>query len=134
MKRLLVGLMFYFSASFSYAAPLYTESPINGTGTPVTVAISSTTLTKVPTSQTSGRVGIYLNVPSTWSVVGFMGDCTSTALASTIRPLEFSKTTINVGPSADPYYLPIREDVCLWLISLNTTAASQNVHYQEVKK
>jgi len=135
IARVILSLVLYLSAVSCYsAAPLVNIAPINGVGTPVTVAISSTTLTKVPTSQTSGRMGIYINVPSTWSVVGFMGDCTSTSLASTIRPLEWSKTTINVGPSIDPSFMPIREDVCLWLISLNTTASSQNIHYQEVKK
>lgn len=130
MKKLLLmtafGLLFSLKAE---AAPLVAEAPINGYGTPETVAISSTTLTKVPTSQTSGRLGIFIDNPSTntSSMVGFMGNCTSTALASTIRPLVFS-------PAADSAFIGIREDVCLWLLSLDTGEASENVHVQEAKQ
>jgi len=116
-----------------YSAPIFTESPINGYGTPVTISISSTTLTKVPSSQASGRVGVYVNNPSTSSVAGFFGDCTSTSLASTIRPIQLSQTTANLIPFG-PRYFPIREDVCLWLILIQTDTPSINIHYQEVKK
>lgn len=106
------------------------ESPIADYGTPVTVSISSTTITKVPTSQLSGRFGIYISNPSTniGDVAGFFGNCSSTALASTIRPIVISTRNV-VGMD----YIPMREDVCLWLISIPTTAASQSIHYQEVK-
>ena len=115
------------------AAALVNESPILDTGTPVTIAISSTTLTKVPSSQTSGRMGIYVHNPSTWSVAGFLGNCTSTALASTIRPIQFGLQTVNTGPSQIQLF-SLREDICLWLISLNTTVSESNIHYQEIKK
>ncbi len=106
------------------------QLPINGSGTPVTISISSTTLTKVPSSQTSGRFGIYLSVPSpNTGVTGFYGDCVSTPLANTIRPIEISTGTGRVASD----YFPMREDVCLWLISLNTAVSAQSVHYQEVK-
>lgn len=107
------------------------ESPINGYGDPVTIAISSTTLTKVPTTQTSGRFGLFINNPTsnTAPISGFMGNCTSASFASTIRPIVFS-----TAPRATVDYLPMREDVCLWLISENLAASTANLHYQEIKK
>lgn len=107
------------------------EQPINSYGTPVTVAISSTTLTMVPTSQTSGRFGIFVSNPSSnaAAIEGFLGNCTSTALASTIRPI-----SISTNPANNSQYISMREDVCLWLLSLNTAASSANIHYQEVKQ
>lgn len=132
MKRYLMALFFILSSSLVYsAAPLVSEAPISGYGTPVTIAISSTTLTKVPSSQTSGRVGVYVALPQgNTGMVGFFGDCSSTALASTIRPIEISSAT---GMFASGYF-PIREDVCMWLLSLNANASTQNLNYQEIKK
>lgn len=127
-------LLFAFSIlSFSClhaAGSLVSESPIAAYGTPVTIAISSNTITKVPSSQLSGRFGIYISNPSTnaGDVAGFFGNCSSTALASTIRPIVISTRSV-VGMD----YIPMREDVCLWLISIPTSAATQNIHYQEVK-
>lgn len=132
MRKFLLTIGFLTGCSFAQAAGVpVVESPILGYGTPTTVSISSSTLTKVPTSQTAGRNGVYVTNPSTNSVAGFLGDCTSTALASTIRPIQFSIAT--VGISENIFYFPIREDVCLWLISLNSGAAT-SIHYQEVKK
>ena len=127
MKKLLFASILILSAWKIHAAPLVTESPVISPGTPVTVSISTSTQTKVPTSQTSGRTGIFIDNPSTNTavVVGFLGDCTSTALASTIRPIEIS-------PSSNTAFIPMREDVCLWLISLHSSAES--VHYQEAKQ
>lgn len=109
------------------AAALVVETPIKDYGTPVTVSISTFTLTMVPTSQTSGRIGVFLDNPNTNTarIVGFFGNCTSTALASTIRPLEFA-------PGNNSSYFPLREDVCMWLLSLATSA--ENSHFQEVKQ
>jgi len=131
MKYFIFGfivLSFYVSLE---GAPLVAEAPIKEYGTPVTLAISSTTLTKLPTNQTSGRMGVYVSNPATNgdAVSGFLGDCTSTALASTIRPIIISTT-----PTFNNRYFPIREDVCLWLIALNTAVASTSVHYQEIKQ
>lgn len=113
------------SAVCVWAAPPVAEAPIKSYGTPVTLSISTSTLTKAPTSQTSGRMGIFIDNPNTNTarVVGFLGNCTSTALASTIRPIE-------IAPSSNSSYFPAREDVCLWLLSLHTSAES--IHYQEV--
>lgn len=137
MKKAMFGFLLMIGACCPmrmYAAPLVTEAPVNGYGTPVTIAISTVTLTKVPTNQTSGRVGIYINNPSTTAVAGFLGDCTSTSIATTVRPIQLSLTTVGTGPS-DLFYISMREDVCLWLISLLTSgAASQNVHVQELKQ
>lgn len=126
MKKsiLLISLLL---PAYSMAATPVAETPINDFGTPVTISISTSTLTKVPSSQTSGRFGIFLDNPATNNarVVGFFGNCTSTAVASTIRPIEIAQATNST-------YFPMREDVCLWLISLNTSAES--IHYQEVKQ
>ncbi len=131
MKKLILGLLVVGFCKSLKAAPLVAEAPINGSGTPVTVAISSTTLTKVPTTQTSGRMGVFISVPTpNTGVTGFYGDCTSTAFANTIRPIEISTATGRF-PNA---YFSMREDVCLWLLSLNTATSSQNIHYQEVKQ
>ena len=107
------------------------EAPVKGYGDPVTVAVSSDTLTKVPTSQTSGRFGIMVNNPSTngGDVVGFMGDCTSTAFASTIRPFVIDNSSDTAGQ-----YISMREDVCLWLRAIYTGAATTSIHYQELKQ
>lgn len=130
MKKL-ISVVCLSIASVCSAAPPVMETPILGYGTPVTVSISSTTLTKVPTTQTSGRVGIFLNNPTTNAqpVSGFYGNCTSTALAATIRPI-----TISTNTASNFQYFSMREDVCLWLISLDVAAASAPIHYQEVKQ
>lgn len=120
-----------FFSSFLYAAgALVVESPVNDYGTPVTVSISSTTLTKVPTSQTSGRMGVFLNNPSpdVSAIQGFFGNCTSTSLANTIRPIALSTGTTGGR------YISMREDVCLWFIAVSSINASQPLHYQEVKQ
>jgi len=130
MKKYLLSAPFLFLFLYSHAAaPLVSEAPINGYGTPVTISISGVTPTKVPSSQTSGRFGILVNVPSGNSgVAGFYGNCTSTSLANTIRPIE-----ISTGTNKVPYgYFPMREDVCLWLVTLG--GSSEDIHYQEVKQ
>lgn len=110
-----------------FAAPPVAEAPISSYGTPVTISISTSTLTQVPSTTTTGRIGIFVDAPASNSarVVGFFGNCTSTALASTIRPIE-------IAPATNTTYFPLRDDVCLWLLSLNTSAES--IHYQEVKQ
>lgn len=120
---LVVGLT---SAAFA-GKPLVAEAPVNAYGTPVTVSIDNTTLTKLPSSQTAGRVGIYLDVPNTntGKIVGFFGNCTSTALSSTIRPIE-------IAPSSNSSFIGMTDGVCLWFITTHT--GPENVHYQEVKQ
>lgn len=123
MKKLLYLLSLI--PALSLAQPVY-ENPITEYGTPVTVSIDNSTLTKVPTSQTlSGRTGIFLGVPNTNTgvITGFIGNCTSTALANTIRPLDFAA-------SSNSSYIPLRDDQCLWLIT--THSGAESVHYQEV--
>lgn len=131
------SLSFLFYVFFGFvgvcysAGALVVESPVSNYGTPVTLSISSTTLTMLPSSQTSGRVGVFLSLPQgNTGMVGFLGNCTSTSLASTIRPIEISTAT---GMNAFKY-ISMREDVCLWLLSLNTNVSAQNINYQEVKQ
>ena len=129
MKRLVVLGFLVGCATSVFAAPPVAEAPIKEVGTATTVAVSSTTLTKIPTSQTSGRVGVFVDNPNgnTGFMVGHLGNCTSTVLAATIRSVE-------IAPSSNSSYFPIREDVCLWLITSNTGASTENLHYQEVKQ
>jgi hypothetical protein len=124
LKRLM-WLLLLGMGSMAYAAPPVAEAPIKDFGTPATVSISASVFTKVPTSQTSGRMGVFLGVPSTntGSIVGIVGNCTSTAIATTIRPVQYA-------PGTNSPLIPLREDVCLWLITTNATA--ENIHVQEV--
>lgn len=130
MKKLLMFVLSMGLYVGAHAAFSVTDGPIKNSGTPVTLTVSSTTLTKCPTTQTSGRVGVYISNPSTSAVAGFIGDCTSTALAITIRPFEFARNTGDTSMD----YIPLREDVCLWLISTDVSFASKSIHYQEVIK
>lgn len=126
MKKVLLFVSLFGAAGLAHAATPVAEAPIKNFGTPVTVTVTTqTTLTMLPTSQTSGRMGIFIDNPASNSaaVSGFLGNCTSTSIASTIRPIEIS-------PGANSTYIPIREDVCLWLVSL--ASGSLSVHYQEV--
>lgn len=136
MKKLLALVTFLLLAyCVLNAAPPVSEAPIKEAGTPVTIAISSTTLTKVPTTQTTGRVGVYVVNPSTTAVAGFLGNCSSTALASTIRPFQIALNSANsISGGSGINYIDVRDDVCLWLISLNVVSDSQNIHIQEVKR
>lgn len=116
----------------AYGAPPVAEAPIKDYGTPVTVSISTDTgaaaaWTKIPTSQTSGRMGIFLAIPSgnSGDILGHLGNCTSTAIATSIRPLQYAR-------GSNSPLIPLREDVCLWLITSHTSAES--VHYQEIKQ
>lgn len=133
MKRIVfvLGMLFIAGAAHAYGTPTI-EMPVNGFGTPVTISISTDTgssaaFVKVPSSQASGRLGIFVGIPSTNTgrIVGFFGNCTSTTNATSILPLQFA-------PGSNSVYVPLREDVCLWLITTHT--AAENIHYQEVKQ
>ena len=121
----LFGLM---AASSGDCAPFAAEAPVIAYGTPTTVSVSESAWTKVPASQTiNGRMALIVDVPATSNanMVGHLGDCTSTSIATTVRPLEFIKSSgfavIGVNPG-----------VCLWMLSLHSGA--ENVHVQEVKQ
>lgn len=104
------------------------EISISAGGTPTTVSISTSAWTKVPAaSSLSRRAGIIVSVPAsnTANVVGHLGGCSSTAIATTVRPMEFSK-------GGGFVLVPIDENVCLWLLSLHT--AAESVHVQEVRQ
>lgn len=113
--------------SLIHGAPMTMEAPIRDYGTPTTVSISTSAWTMVPTTSTTGRIGIYVDVPATAnaSMVAHIGNCTSTAVATTVRPIEIVK-----GEQSS--YFPLRDDVCLWVLSLHS--AAESLHYQEVKK
>ena len=105
-----------------------TEVSISTVGTPTTVSISTSAWTKVPaTSSLANRNGILLSVPATLTanVVGILDGCTSTAVATTVRPMEYAK--------GNGFTLvPVNNDICLWLLSIHT--AAESVHVQEVKQ
>lgn len=110
------------------AAPVTVkENSITSVGTPTTVSISTSAWTKVPaTSTLSSRNGLAVSLPAsaTAVMVGHFGGCTSTAVATTVRPMELAKGSF--------IFVPVSNDVCLWLLSLNTSA--ENVHVQEIKQ
>ena len=71
------------------AAPKVAEAPIIAYGTPTTVSISTSAWTVVPAaSSLTSRTGIIVSVPSTLNanVVGHLGSCASTSVATTVRP------------------------------------------------
>lgn len=131
MKRLFgIGFILFFNSNVFCAVPV-AEAPISGVGTPVTITITSGTLTMVPSSQTSGRMGVFVDLPggALSGVAGFFGNCTSNSVAATVRPIELSSVTA----SPNDTFFPIREDICLWLTALGS-AGGQIIHYQEIKK
>lgn len=130
MNRFLLIVFTVFSGVMCHSAPMVAEAPVSGYGTPVTISVSTGPAgawTKVPTTQTTGRMGIILDIPAsaTGPLVGHLGNCTSTAVATTVRPIEIAK-------GSDYTYISMRDDVCLWMITLHT--AAENIHVQEIKQ
>ena len=110
------------------ASPLVQETPVKSVGTPTTVSISTSAWTLVPAaSSVSGRSGLIVDAPATLNanLVGHLGGCTSTAVATTVRPIEVIKGESQID-------LPIGDSVCLWLLSLHS--AAESIHVQEYKK
>lgn len=138
MKRVVLFTLFLCVGKSLWSAGVPTiEQPIQGFGTPTTIAVSNSAFTMVPSSssaQTSGRLGVYINNPSTTAVTGIIGNCTSTSIGTTIRPIAIAITLVGSAGPGNAYYFPLREDVCLWLMSLDQSRASQPIHYEEVKQ
>ena len=104
------------------------EIPIRSFSAPVTVSASSSTWTNTTATPTAGRGGIFISNPGSSSdkVAGIFSACDGSALPATkIRPLE-------IGKGEDKYF-PITDKVCLYVLSLNTSAAI-NIHLQEVSQ
>lgn len=106
---------------------------ISGYYAPQTLSVSTTAWTRIPSTTTvaavsSRRIGVYVDVPSTSNanMVGIFDSCsaTSSSVATTIRPIELIK-------GSEAYFFPLSPSVCLYLMSLHTSA--ENVHYQEVR-
>jgi hypothetical protein len=58
-------------------------------------------------------------------MVGHFGGCTSTAVATTVRPMEYAK--------GNGFTLvPVQDGICLWLLSIHS--AAESVHVQEIKQ
>jgi hypothetical protein len=126
MKGIFLFVASILVCGFVKAAGIPTmEVPINNYGTPARVSITTYSWTKIPTTQTSGRAGVLIHVPTgnTGEVMGHLGNCTSTAISTTTWSIRFLKT------DPDTEHVPIREDICLWLLTTHT--AAENIHYQE---
>ena len=101
------------------------ENSITAVGTPTTVSVSTSAWTVVPAaSSLTERSGMIVSLPAAANavMVGHFGGCTSTAIATTVRPLELAKGGFILVPAAN--------DVCLYLMSLHT--AAESVHIQEI--
>lgn len=117
-----------FAPATAKAGFLVEEAPIGSVGTPTTVSVSSSTWTKVPTSSSlNQRSGIIISVPSTntANIVAHIGGCSSTSIATTVRPMEVAKGSGFV-------LVPIDNNTCLWTLTLNTSA--ENIHVQEIRQ
>lgn len=121
-------------AAISVARPAAAEpaqvivTSISRYGTPTTVSISTSAWTKVPSSRTlNSRTEVVLDVPASnnANMVAHVGNCTSTSIATTVRPIELVK-----GEPDRTYQLG--GDVCLWVLSLHT--AAENLHFQELSR
>jgi len=124
----ILGVLASFAFSAQAAVPLVGEAPIKGYGTPTTVTVSTSAWTRVPAaSSLTGRAGLLVALPasSNANMEGHLGSCTSTSVAKTVRPIELIKGTGFV-------FIPASDNVCLYLLSLDT--AAENVHVQEVKQ
>ncbi len=127
MKKLIV-LSLLLSPAVASAAPGVFEVPVTSYGTPTTVSVSTITWTKAPAATSlTDRTAIIVNNPNanTARMVGHIGGCSATSIATTVQPLEFA-------PSTDFTIVPLADGVCLWLLSLHS--AAENVHVQEVSQ
>lgn len=124
MKKLLVLLILAVSFGTVHADNVR-EVPFTSASGSETVSISSFTFTKIPTTQVDGRWGFYVGVPSTntGDIVGVAGNCTSTSVATTVRPIQMIKGTSS-------YFFKYNQGMCLWLITTHTSA--ENVHVEQV--
>ena len=131
MKKLLFFGLILFACPFlkSEGIPVR-QAPIKTVVTPVSVAISSFTFTKVPTSQTVGRMGIIVSNP--WAnlspISGYYGNCTSSSAVAAVSPVWIA---ISSNTTNNDKYISMREDVCLWLVNMGAVG-NVNLHYQEV--
>lgn len=127
MKRFFVALLVS-GAAVAFGAPRVEEMPITAVGTATTVSISTSAWTLVPaaTSLTS-RNGILVSVPATLNanVVGVLAACGGSTPATSVRPIEIAK-----GNGFTLF--PIDPGVCLYVLSLHTSAES--IHVQEIKQ
>lgn len=128
MKRFVVISLAVFAGMAANASELVSETPYRAYGTPTTVSVSTSVWTKIPASQTlDGQNGLLVDVPAgnSANMVGHLGGCTSTAVAISVRPMEFIRGEGYVE-------VPVADTVCLWVLSLHTGAES--IHVQEYKK
>lgn len=103
------------------------ELSFSAFGTPTTLSVSTSAWTLAPAaSSLTSRTGVTVSVPAsnTANIVAHVGDCPSTAVAISVRPMELIR-----GNGFT--FFPVNNDACVWLLSLHT--AAENVHVQEFK-
>lgn len=123
MKSLFLLALAMAATTAAVASPLSTETPIRSVGTPVTVSVATATWTKVTT--TSGQTGYIVSTSSATSyMAGHLGNCTSTSIATTVRPFSFVPGAFTL--------IPVADNICLW--TLNLGASAENMHVQGIKQ
>lgn len=124
MKLFLFIAAFFCIATLSFAWE--EEAPIFNYGTPVSTDISTSTWTRVPSSNLTGRAGFFITNKSTntANMFGHFGSSTTPTLATSVRPIVF-KAGITM-------YIPASSDVVIWLLS--GASSSETVDVQEVKQ
>jgi hypothetical protein len=128
MKNWLFAVILLFAASVARAGqPLVSEAPINAVGSVTCLAISTSAWTAVPTTNLTGRVGLYVTVIGTAAanMSGQLGTSTPSDPAS-YGPILFK-------PGLTQYH-GISDAVNLYLRSLNAGVGSEQVCSQGVKQ
>jgi len=127
---IMLGLLMTAGLSSAWGAIQTIEEPIVYYQAPESVSVSTSAFTNVTSTTTRMRFlsAILIDNPSSNSakMYGHLGDCTSTSVAtSVLGPVE-------IAPGSNGGFIRLAEDVCLWLISLHTSA--ENVTVQGVKQ
>lgn len=122
MKKLIAGLFVSMIAGVAMAATDIIQYPMVSFGTPTAVTISSSVYTNATpvAARISGLTAVLIDVPSTNSniVHGHLGNCTSTAISTSTV-----KGPIEIAPSAMGGYVALAEDICLWMVTRNTSGS-----------
>lgn len=104
------------------------EQPINAQATAGCVNVSSTTWTAVPTTADTSRFGLYATVVSTAAanMAGHIGTTTAPTLGTTVHPIIFK-------PGVTQYH-GLSSASILYMLSIQTAAATETVCFQEIRQ
>jgi hypothetical protein len=128
MKKLLLLLSFLLCAGVVHAGkPLVAEAPINAVGSATCLTISTSAWTAVPTTVTTGRVGLYV------TEIGTAAANMSGQLGTSLPADPASYGPILLKPGLTQYH-GLSDAVTLYLRSLNAGVGSEQVCTQEVKQ